>query len=319
MKKLFILLLLPFCGFSQSGVIDPTGFYIPKVTTLATCNTEAKGKAVFLIADNKLYVCNGTAWVDVANSGFTIPYSTTSSLLSGDLFKLTNTGTARGIHSRIDNINNPDFAIYGYSNGTGAAARFYSNNTNGDALQTYGKIQFSNNSEGAGKILTSDASGNATWQNYITDHKVAFAAYGLSDGDNDGTHTFTQQVYNLINFRTQDYDFGNDFDLATDTFTAPYNGIYHFDVQLKYWYFNLVSGYWYSLSIWTNDNFNRAMVYASTETSSSAMLSVDISLLVGMTVSAKVFPNTSNSYSSNAYFYADDNLARFSGHLVTKL
>ncbi len=61
----------------------------------------------------------------------------------------------------------------GQGNNNGVSGISYSgvgvtaSSTTGIALQASGKIQMSNNGEGVGKLLVSDANGNATWQNPI--------------------------------------------------------------------------------------------------------------------------------------------------------
>jgi hypothetical protein len=54
-----------------------------------------------------------------------------------------------------------------YGNSTSGVG-VYANSTSGNALQTAGKVQMTGISEGAGKVLTSDAAGNATWQTAAT-------------------------------------------------------------------------------------------------------------------------------------------------------
>lgn len=58
------------------------------------------------------------------------------------------------------------YGIYGANHNNGGTSGYFINyalDVNSKALKTVGKIQFSGISEGAGKVLTSDASGNATW------------------------------------------------------------------------------------------------------------------------------------------------------------
>jgi hypothetical protein len=312
MKKLFILLLLPFCGFSQSGVIDPTGFFIPKVSTLINCNTNAKGKMVYLSTDNKLYICNGVAWQ--GPSEFSLPFATTSASNS-DLFKVTNTGLGGGIYANISNALNNDYAIYGFSDGTGAAARFYNQNASGHALQTVGKLSFSMASMGDGKVLTSDANGNATWKAGPR-HEVAFAAYGLipiAPGYNE--QAYPGSTYSKIRFQNESYDLGND--LNSSVFTAPYHGIYHFDLIGKFVGTYDLAGDWYNLSFWKDDTSeNVAQLFAGHNYYGSIQLSTDVILAAGQTITAKFYTNAT---SQNGWLYSDDHLARFTGHIITRL
>jgi hypothetical protein len=80
-------------------------------------------------------------------------------------------------------------------------------------------------------VLTTDGQGNATWQGAI-----AFSAQGV---------VIANAGYSPLNaakvkFATEAYDLGGGYanSIATvhSTFTAPYKGIYHFDVQIKWQY-----------------------------------------------------------------------------------
>lgn len=51
-----------------------------------------------------------------------------------------------------------------FGNSTGNGIGLLGQSSTGNALQTNGKVQMTGISEGAGKVLTSDAAGNATWQ-----------------------------------------------------------------------------------------------------------------------------------------------------------
>jgi hypothetical protein len=326
MKKIVIILLLSICSnicLAQPTTMLPDGMFIPKVSALTTCSSINAGKMVYLESNNKLYVCNGTAWENTTQSGFSLPFSATVNSAS-TLLSLINSSSSSGgvIAGGIGNGLNNDYAIYGYTYGTGAAARFYSGNSNAEALQTYGKLKIQGNSEGAGKVLTSDASGNATWQQAIN-HGVAFAVRGLSAAPGEinwGPGTiyadYPRNTYTKLNFRYNDYDQGNDFDLDTDTFTAPLNGIYHFDVSLKQLLNSTQGQSWCSVSFWTDTNYKHTEIYCTSEVSQSAMLSTDIRLLAGMTVMVKVYP-VHDTYPQT--FYRAVELARFSGHLVTRL
>ncbi len=63
---------------------------------------------------------------------------------------------------------NGGYGVHGFNNNVGGAAGYFLDN-NGTAssyaLKTQGKLEFNGIGEANGKVLTSDASGNATWQN----------------------------------------------------------------------------------------------------------------------------------------------------------
>lgn len=62
------------------------------------------------------------------------------------------------------NAANTNAALTAITNGTGYALQASSTNAVPLALQTTGAVQFTGINEGAGKVLTSDAAGKATWQ-----------------------------------------------------------------------------------------------------------------------------------------------------------
>lgn len=104
MKKLILLLsfLTPFWSFAQSATILPNAVAIPKVGTLATCNTTEKGKQIFNNTDNKMYFCNGTSWQEMTGGGFTLPYVGTASS-ANPILSIENTGGGRGIFAKTEN------------------------------------------------------------------------------------------------------------------------------------------------------------------------------------------------------------------------
>jgi hypothetical protein len=67
MKSTFLTLALVFCslyGFSQSVFrLDANGLGIPQFTTNPSFTVADKGKLIFNTTDNKLYYCDGTAWI----------------------------------------------------------------------------------------------------------------------------------------------------------------------------------------------------------------------------------------------------------------
>ncbi len=312
MKKTYLLLLFTTFyqfSFAQSGLLEPTGFSIPKVAALATCNGAAKGKMVFQTTDNKLYICNGAAWQ--GPSEFSIPYTTTASSNAGGLFNLTNSGTSWVMNTAISNIFNNTNTIISYTAGTGSAGYFYTSNVSGHAFKTYGALNFDNIGHAAGKILTSDASGNATW-NYQS--QVAFSV------TSDHSYYVGQNTYIKINYTAQDYDLGGNISLSTDTFVAPYNGIYHFDAAIKAEPGGILDwgGIYYGLSLWKN-GVKLAETFSDIEVTVSVTFSKDVKLNAQDEIQMKIYWH--DGYGLNAEYipiYEDHTYNYFNGHLVTR-
>ena len=64
----------------------------------------------------------------------------------------------------------------------------------------------------------------------ITDNYPAFSVYQSTSVD--GQSIATGSTYTRIILDTEHYDNGSNFDVSNYKFTAPYNGIYHFDANL---------------------------------------------------------------------------------------
>lgn len=126
--------------------------------------------------------------------------------------------------------------VYGFSNSGKGVQGYSATGTGGDfttntgtALQTTGKVKLTGIGEGAGKVLTSDAAGSATWQAAGTN--VGFVARLSSD------QTVTNNSA-LMNF-TELTDDGNGFNPTTGIYTAPSAGLYTFKGRIT---FPLVAG-----------------------------------------------------------------------------
>ncbi|HEX4876130.1 MAG TPA: hypothetical protein VFV31_05620 [Chitinophagaceae bacterium] len=83
---------------------------------------------------------------------------------SNNVFSSTQTGTGRSGLIQIVNAANSNNALEVFTNGTGWAANILSGNATPKALRTQGGLQFTGIGEAANRLLTSDATGNATWQ-----------------------------------------------------------------------------------------------------------------------------------------------------------
>ncbi|MFN8252331.1 MAG: hypothetical protein U0V75_10650 [Ferruginibacter sp.] len=145
-----------------------------------------------------------------------------------------NSMNGHGVHARgVDGT-----ALYAdIPSGTGIAGKFKQTNTAGKALEVEGNVRIfaGNTSPAAGKVLTSDATGNATWQTLPIAPKVGFSVSGMT---NDGAGVQLNNVWQKVHFASEHFDIGNDytnrFQTPSSTFTVPFTGLYQLNTQLSF-------------------------------------------------------------------------------------
>lgn len=122
--------------------------------------------------------------------------------------------------------------VYGAAGIQGAWGGRFIGTVGAQALSTMGPLSFTGIGEGAGKVLTSDANGNATWQtpagNGNPSTPIAFSAYlsGQSGATSDTYHTLSGLV--------TEYQFGSSFNGGEGLFIAPADGVYQFTVRIEF-------------------------------------------------------------------------------------
>ncbi len=150
-----------------------------------------------------------------------------SSSVAGD--GVLGINTAGGVGVRAHSNTGTGLSAYSTS-GTGIST----NSISGLALNVSGNLKISggNTNPSAGAVLTSDANGNATWKK----ERIAFRCYGLF---NEGWGVIPQLNQSAVGYgKVEEYDYSNSFTPATNNnyayFTAPINGLYHFDVSARW-------------------------------------------------------------------------------------
>ncbi|QNA45263.1 C1q-like domain-containing protein [Lacibacter sediminis] len=186
---------------------------------------------------------SSTDLLSVANSDNTTTTSSTikATAASGRAFYgNSNTGTTGYF------VSNSGTGVFGYApNGTGVIGMTNSaseigvsaiNNVNGLALSVKGglRINGGNTNPGAGKVLTSDAQGNATWQTPAPTATIGFLVSGVAQG---GLQILPNDIDYKIHPAVKEYDGSNNFSLYTQspssTFTAPVAGLYRFTIRVR--------------------------------------------------------------------------------------
>lgn len=115
--------------------------------------------------------------------------------------------------------------LYGFSN-TGTGIKAVSNSSLALDVNGNVKIAGGNTTPSNGAVLTSDATGNASWKN----NKVAFRAENI----NTTYSGISSNVYTKVHFDDENYDYANNYFLHvgsnpvtnSSTFTVPKTGVY---------------------------------------------------------------------------------------------
>jgi len=194
----------------------------------------------------------GTGMIAYSTSGIGINASSingvgvhASSLGDNAVQGTTNAVSKSGVRGEAGTGSN---GVFGVNTGTGIIAYstsgtgIYANSISGKALEVSGNLKISggNTTPGNGKVLTSDASGNATWQTPMSTPKIAFKVSDVITVDGT-TNIFPAMEYKRIQYKTVEYDISNSFQIyagseegTAGTFTAPVGGVYHFDAATKF-------------------------------------------------------------------------------------
>jgi hypothetical protein len=123
------------------------------------------------------------------------------------------------------------FGVMGEATANSIGVIAKNNTTTSLALSVEGKMKISGYGQnpGVGKVLTSDASGNATWE-----HPQSFA-FRSSSIVNNGNQNVPFATWSEVKFhQTPKYNVGDGYNGNTSKFVAPEKGIYHFDVQIEW-------------------------------------------------------------------------------------
>jgi hypothetical protein len=210
--------------------------------------------------------------------------------------------------------NGAAFTIGNYSQDPASTAIKAVGGGSGNALEVSGKLKIAGNGQApaAGKVLTSDANGNATWEG-----AVAFSMVGArSDAAGDFAHNTERKVP----FLTEVYDLANNYvdsyGTPASTFTVPVTGMYHFDVQVG-WLNSSADGQ-YTIRLYRLRNGVQSSMAANSMHDAYFVqnsISIDVMLQAGDQVYVGAWQNSGNTQFVN--WGSGD--TRFSGRLVMKL
>jgi hypothetical protein len=310
-------------GLGGSAIYGQTTTNAANATGVKGQSTGASGRGVYGTATGvSAYGVLGE------NTNGTAIRGTTNGAGANGVHGVANSDTGVGVRGESNN----GTGVLAYS-GNGLAVNasslsgdaIYASSSSGYALTTSGNVKIAggNTNPGAGKVLTSDAQGNATWQATGATPKIAFRAQSPNVPIPDNATA-------KVEFSSEGYDFGNCFTpyagsatSNSSTFVAPVNGVYHFNAIIQFQntddFFNFETDFT-ELSIISIDTNGNLKVVASNDALVTSNLSFDefSSVVCGdvyITAGTKVFMET---YQDNDQDQAQTPQPRsfFSGHLV---
>lgn len=113
--------------------------------------------------------------------------------------------------------------------GSGTPTMTVSANTNQIAAEFVGSVTISDGTEGAGRVLTSDAYGNAYWDTLGANPNIGFLAEGRAANVNIAANGTGTSINNTVVFN----DGGGTFSTSTGVYTAPSAGVYDFTASVE--------------------------------------------------------------------------------------
>lgn len=322
---------------TNKGVLLPRVF-LQSETDGTTVLNPAHGLVLYNTNDdlpNKVgvYFNSGTVsspiWKNLEEN-LALPYSQVANNL-GPLFSVQNQATtvsvaAIGAYSDagqgISGISSNGTAVLGTSSQSGTGV--FASSLSGLSMKVDGKVKIEggNLQPGPGKVLTSDVSGNATWETPINEFDNTFNGFQASGILGGGSQNMSESSFVKIAFANQSYDWGgnyNDVNMAPhSSFNAPKKGIYHFDVMARWEKQDMEGSFGPTMKlvrirggVTTELSENRAWAPNGYYTSHIA---VDCELLPGDVVNV-----VARAYGSNVALGVAERDAHFNGHLAIEL
>lgn len=239
--------------------------------------------------DNSIYAqrndfTTGTVWglaTDAAISGFN-PTGTGVKAMSVSGFGLFSSSTSGTAH-RAFTVSGTAVQAVG---GTGVA------------LQTSGAVIMTGIGEANGYVLTSDATGNATWQD-ATATRISFAVRGLTSPVSVPFFTYTP----ITQWAVIDYEEGSvgNYNAGTGEYTVPKTGKYNVSTVMLFNPPGATGSGYNGIAVFVNGNPMTLSTSAmsSTMPANGMKLSADLDLNAGDLVTIQVYHNTSGSVNLN--------------------
>jgi hypothetical protein len=97
--------------------------------------------------------------------------------------------------------------------------------------KTSGQVTIKDGTEGATKVFTSDANGGGSWQAPGVQNTPVIVFERRSGSPFQTLPPEANNAITKVNFTTEVFDKGNDFNSATDTFTVPADGTGYYQIS----------------------------------------------------------------------------------------
>jgi hypothetical protein len=174
-------------------------------------------------------------------------------------------------------------------------------------LDVEGTVKFADGSQGDGKVLTSDANGNAYWNGV-----VACSAGNCCSNVASDTLRGNSSLYMV--FKSEMYDEGgNNYDPTTGVFTAPVTGIYSCATNIILnRFFGSNTAFYVELAIMVNNNTFGGAILLKCDEYVQVTYSTDLKVNAGDNIRFKLY-----NISNDTYTMETSNVGtRMSIHLV---
>ncbi|MBS1684950.1 MAG: hypothetical protein JSS76_09355 [Bacteroidetes bacterium] len=230
-----------------------------------------------------------------SNKSGTLLYVEKSGPTAGDpmvrfVKNATNSGTPALIVDGNMGLGTPSLAVYA--------------DTNAVAAYFYGGVTIQDGTQAAGRVLTSDANGNAYWDTAAVNPRVGFHASGGGSATVNASTLTSARIYGTVDFND-----GSGYNASTGIFTAPSNGMYHFDYSEELSGTSAyTSGYMLSILYVNGSTVHGSIAESSPPTASSSYLTMQNSLNIHLNAGDQVkiqfgnYTNTSISLTGSVFY-----------------
>jgi len=150
------------------------------------------------------------------------------------------------------------------------------------ALHVNGFVRISDGSEGLNKVLTSDASGVATWKQMAVGFKV----------EATGNQVISPTSYGVVAFDNLIFDDASAFNMATETYIVPSPGVYSFNCCV-YWQSYPGTRPYFQLLV-NGSPVQTLCDYCAANSQISQQITTVVKVNVGDQITAKVYNNTAS-------------------------